>query len=162
MSEQILINEMGDRYDQTTRTTRKGTGMVWPGGGQGITFEIDGVSNTFQLVLPQSFHEMTAKMQQNVIVEQGSNGAMHVQSQDSSELGLAFYPKELTIDDPENMKAGMALIRGTIDPASGRIAGESSMAAHYNDDGVLAVAGTLTFRYTLSLTPPAEGPAKGQ
>jgi len=81
---------------------------------------------------------------------------MHVVSQDTSEFGLAFYPRELAIDDPKNMQAGMAIVRGDIDPASEKITGERSMAAHYNEDGVLSVAGTLTFRYTLSMTRPTK------
>ena len=157
-----LINEMGEQYDQTIRSSRIGQGTVWPGSGQSITFEIDGVSKKYQLVLPQSFHDMTAKLCQKVKTEQGSNGEMRVISEDSTEFGLAFYPKGLQIDDPKNLQAGMAVVRGDIDLASGIIVGERTLAAHYEDDGLLSVPGTLTFRYKLSMTPPAKSPATGK
>lgn len=150
-----LVNEMGERFDQTIRTIQAGQGTVWPGGGMSITFEIDGVSKKYQLVIPQGFNDMHAKMRQKVVMEQGHFGQMHVASRDSSELGLAFYPKDLTIDDPKSMQAGMALMRGDVDLASGKVVGERTIAAHYIDNGVTSVPGTLTFRYTLSMTKPS-------
>ena len=149
-----LVNEMGEHYEMTSRTTRKGSGTVLPGGGQGAIFEIDADSQTYTLVLPVGFNEMQALM----TVEKSSRtvvpGQDPIETHQSEEIGLGLFPQDLTIDDPTNIQAAMALIRGKIDPAGGTISGERTMAAHYTDNPQIVVAGTLTFRYTLGTTPP--------
>ena len=153
-----LVNEMGDKYEMITRTTRTGSGQVLAGGGQGITFEIDAAAKNYALVLPIGFNDMGTMMKIVRTTQIGINVPKPDITKDSSEVGLELYPSNVELDDLKNLQAGMAIIRGEIDPTASKITGERTMGAHY-DDGNKLVHGRITFRYTLTTTPP---PAKGK
>jgi hypothetical protein len=156
-----FFNELGERYDMTVRTTRKGSGSVYPGGGQSITFEIDAAAKKYALVLPMSFNDMGATMTRETLRSIQSKGGAPDETRDSTEQGFGSFPSDLTVDEPANMQAAMVIVRGDVDPASGTIAGERSMGAHYTEGDGKPVAGTLTLRYKLSMTRPAGPKSKG-
>ena len=152
------VNEMGDKFDMITRTTHTGSGQVLAGGGQGITFEIDAAAKTYALILPIGFNDMGTMMKIVTTTQIGIDVPKPDITKDSSEVGLGLYPSNVELDDLKNLQAGMAIIRGDIDPTATKITGERTMGAHF-DDGNKLVHGMMTFRYTLTTTPP---PAQGK
>ncbi len=151
-----LVNEMGTPYTLAVRTTWNGNGMVLPGGGVDPLFEIDAPSATFTLSLPPSFGEMESKMKRlTTRTFTDTNWKNPDVQRDSIEVGMNLFPSNITIDDPKNLQAGAIVIRGAVNPSSGKIAGEHSVAGHYTDADA-TVPGTFVIHYSLSLTPPAK------
>jgi hypothetical protein len=151
-----LVNETGTGLNRSIRTTWTGNGMVFPGGGVDPLLEVDAPSGTYTLTLPYSFNAMEAMIKSQVTTiftdPNWTNPDVH---RDSSETGMGNFPSDIAADDPKNIQAAMILIRGSVNPASGKISGEHSVAAHYTE-ATTPVPGTLTMHYTLSLTPPVK------
>jgi len=151
-----LVDEMGNPYNLEVRITWNGSGKVLAGGGANILCEIDAPKKGFVLALPHVFHEMETRMKRvTTTARTDVNWNNPDVRKDSSEVGMNIFPSQIDFDDPKALQAGMAIIRGTFDPSSGKIEGEHSLAAHYTDQ-YATIPGTITINYSLTLTPPTK------
>ncbi len=152
-----LVNETGSKYDLTVTSTVKGSGPVQSGGMGVSVLELDTSDNSFAVTLPFACGAQGpgAKMQ-IVSVAQGKGGSPD-ESRSERDVRFDTFPADITLDSaPKGSAQGGVLLRGTFDPATGKIAGEQSFPAHWNDNTVTPAPATLTFRYTLTTTPPAK------
>jgi hypothetical protein len=76
-------------------------------------------------------------------------GGAPTESKTTRETNMALFPGRLIIDDPSVMTGETPVLEGTLEPSLGKVSGERSVPAHYEVSGP-ALAGTLTFRYTLT------------
>lgn len=151
-----LVTEMGTPFNQVRRITWNGNGMVSPGGGSDPLLEIDGPSASYTLALPYVFGDMDTKMKQRTTTTDTDINWKNPQtSTDSNTVGMSLFPANIEVDDRKYLQAAGIVIRGKVDPSTGKIAGEHSVAAHY-DDQAKSIPGTIHIRYTLTLTPPAK------
>lgn len=143
-----LINETGTHFNQTTTTTRKGTGMVSPSGM--IMFELNAESKRYLLTLPYVFRDdsMTT-VKEETVVHQEMKGESPSDTRTSYEHGLDLFPSGLGFDDSTATVGDMPVMEGGVDPAGGKITGERTIKGHYSERGA-NVPGIFVFRYTLT------------
>jgi hypothetical protein len=151
-----VLDEMNMLNDIFVRETRKGSGPVLPGGGQGIIFEIDGPTKKYTLQLPHGFNDMNTSLihETQTIVDPKSGDPITTNKKE--EVGLRLFPGMLDIVDSTNLQGGLVTVKGDVDPSTGKISGERTIAIRYDDKSPLTVPGTLTFKYTLTMTKPAK------
>ena len=149
-----LVNEVGTRFDWTRTTTIQGSGLVLAGG-MGVTLlEMDTAKKTYALQLPLVFNAMMARATRTTVDVTSSKGAAPDETRDSNDLPINQYPSPIELDQPQKGAAqGGVLIRGVLDPSSGKISGEQSFAAHYTE-GSATAPGTYLVKYTLTLSKP--------
>jgi hypothetical protein len=153
-----LVNETGSKYDCKITRTMKGSGAVQVGG-MGVTnFELSTSDNSFSLVLPFAFNAQGAGTKLVMVTVLSSKGTPGEETRTENDQTFDLLPSGLVLDNPpKNSPQGGVLIRGTFDPATGKIVGQQSFPAHYDDISATTGPGTLLFKYTLTTTPP---PAK--
>jgi hypothetical protein len=151
-----LEDDAGRRYDTTHTTTITGSGAV-SAGGFGVTIlELDTARESYVLQLPYGFNSMLSRATMETVDVVTYSGAAPEETRQSDDVPFDRVPTGLDLDAPQEGAAlGGVLIRGTLDPASGKIAGEQSFQAHY-DERHKPAPGTLVFKYTLTMTPPAK------
>jgi hypothetical protein len=151
-----LVDETGNKYDSQSTTTMKGSGAVQVGGMGATNFEMSTSDNSFSLVLPFVFNAQSAGTKMVTVDSWSSKGTPGETKTSERDVAFDLYPMGIELDSPPaGSPQGGVLIRGTFDPATGKIVGEQSFPAHYKDSGNPA-PGTLTFKYTLTTTPPAK------
>jgi hypothetical protein len=145
----------------TTRTTGRAEGRV-ASASMLLTLDIDGGTKQYMLCLPFVFNPRNSPpgSQETVTVKE-VKGQSPEEERSTTDFDLQF-PRDLALDDPKNYPQGHVVLKGDIDPASGRISGEQSVKAHFSEANGTTVSGTLTFRYTLTMTPPEKQPAKSK
>lgn len=156
-----LLNELGQAYDLTTTKSCAGEGLMLPGGGQGITFEIAADSNRYLLTIPCGFSGLTNPITVTETSRSSMPGETPIETNQTSQVGSYLLPQAV-FDDPGQLLAGMALVRGEIDPAKDVISGEVTIPAHYPEMPQIVVKGTFTIRYTLSPRPPTKSTSGGK
>ena len=149
-----LVNEVGSKFDWTRTTTIQGSGMVLAGG-MGVTLlEMDTAKQTYALQLPLAFNAMMASATRTTVDVTSSKGTAPNETRDSNDMPINQYPSTIDLDQPQKGAAqGGVLIRGALDPSSGKISGEQTFAAHYTE-GSASAPGTYRVKYTLTLTKP--------
>jgi hypothetical protein len=151
----------GSPYRFTIRTTGRAEGKVLSATTM-VTLEIDAGTGRYLLCLPFVYSpETSSKGSQETVhvTEHEGQPPQEERSTNSFQLG---FPRDLALDDPKGHPEGGVVLKGDIDPATGRISGEQSFKAHFSESDGTIVSGTLTFRYTLTMTPPAKQAAKGK
>ena len=156
-----LVNEVGDHYDffeQTTATYSGGNVYTSP---DQVKFEMNTAKHKYWLVLPYNFQDMSGSSNSVSWVTVTKHRATGTTAWDPEErstntsgvdiIGSAFRLNPL----PNG--ATQPVIEGTLD-ASGKISGEKSFTGRMDRTGEAPV--TLTYRYTVSRTPPPPPVAK--
>jgi hypothetical protein len=148
-----LADETGAKYDWSLTTTITGTGDVQGGGFGGIILEMNTAEKTYVLTLPLGFAS-EAKASRETVEVYSSKGSPPSEERKSDETALNIVPQGLALDTPPSgTPGGGLLLRGTLDPATGKISGEPTFQAHYNEANTTA-PGTIVVKYTLTMTPP--------
>jgi len=144
-----IINEMGSKYDVTTRTTKIGSGKVSPPS-EVVMFEIDAETGRYLLSLPYGFgDDSMTSLQQKTVTQITMDGNVSTDStlhQTSMPNGIG----QIVIDEPSILVGSMPLFEGPLDLSVGKIVGERTVKAHFVE-GVENVPGTLVFKYTLTM-----------
>jgi hypothetical protein len=144
-----LQDEMGQVFDSVRRTTAKGAGKVMPP--TSLVFEIDAKSKRYMVTLPITFGDASpspsVKWETTERVQ--AKGAAPSESRTTRETTLESFPRNVVVDDPAVLIGQLPTMEGSVDPSLGKISGERSVPAHYEETG-RTIAGTLTFRYTLT------------
>ena len=152
-----LVDETGGKYDSKVTRTMKGSGAVQVGGMGATYFEMSTSGNSFSLVLPFAFSAQSAGAKMVTVTFIQGKGTPGEETRSESDQVFDLFPSGIEIDNPpKGSPQGGVLIRGTFDPATGKIAGEQSYPAHWSDLGATPAPGTLKFKYTLTMTPPAK------
>lgn len=154
---QDLVDETGSKYDSKVTTTMKGSGPVQVGGMGATNFEMSTSDNSFSLVVPFVFNAQSAGAKMVTVTFIQAKGTPGEETRSENDRPFDLFPSGLALDNPpKGSPQGGVLIRGTFDPATGKIAGEQSFPAHYDDMSATTGPGTLKFKYTLTTTPPAQ------
>jgi len=150
-----LVDELGEKFDEKTTTTIQGSGKVLAGGMGAILFEMDTSTNSYALTLPFIFNAQSATAKSESVDILQVKGKPPEETRKTAEVPFDLFPGGLAVDDaPEGSpQTGGVLLRGKLDPSTGKIAGERSFKAHYDDRNV-KTPGTMVFKYTLAMTPP--------
>lgn len=143
-----IINEMGSKYDVTIRATRIGSGKVGPPS-ESIMFEIDAETGKYLLSLPYMFRDdsMTS-LQHKKVTQSTMDGHTSIDST-MHETSMEYGVGRLEIVEPGLPVGQMPFLEGPLDPSAGKIVGERTIKALFEDGGD-KVPGTLTIRYTLT------------
>lgn len=149
-----LIDELGGKFDRTVTTTVVGEGLVLVGGFGTTILEMDTVKKTYTLALPHGFNAMLARATLETVDVTTPKGAAPLETRKTEDIPIDRYPYDLKLAEPQagGMAGGM-LIRGVLDPATGKISGEMSFNATHTERNE-TVPGTLVVKYTLSTTKP--------
>jgi hypothetical protein len=155
------IDTAGRPFKFTNRTTGRAEGRVSSASSM-LTLDIDAASKQYTLYLPFAYNPMGSPpgSQETVHVTETEGQPPH-EERSTEDFDLEF-PRDLALDDSEGHMEKGVVLKGDIDPATSRISGEQSFKAHFSDSHGATVSGTLTFRYTLTMTPPEEQSAKGK
>jgi hypothetical protein len=149
-----LNDEMGGKFDWTSTTTANGEGLVQAGGFGVTMLEMDTARKTYMLALPYGFNAMMARATQETVDVTTPKGGAPNETRKTEDMPIDRYPYDLKLAEPqEGGMAGGMLIRGVLDPATGKIAGEQSFSVTHTERNE-TVPGTLVFKYTLSMTKP--------
>jgi hypothetical protein len=157
-----LVSEMGSHYDVVEHTTALYSGGKLYCSPDQVKFEMNSSSRKYWLSIPFTFRDMEGK---GIDVD-------FVTMRKSREPGTTAWKEDetttnkMSIDligegfrpDPLPNGAQVPLIEGTLD-ASGRISGEKSFMGHTDRTGP-DVPVTLTYKYTVTQTPPPARPAE--
>jgi len=150
-----LIDEMGNAFDLTRTTTVKGEGNVLVMGFGAIILEMDTAKKTYALSLPIGTGPTGPGVTHEVVTVIQYKGKQPEEDRKTSEQVLDF-PSGLELEMPDRQAPqGGVLIRGTLEPASGKISGTQTYKAHYPEDSTAAPV-TVVFKYTLTMTPPRQ------
>jgi hypothetical protein len=151
-----LTDEMGGKFDLTATTTVKGSGMVLAGGFGTTVLEMDTARKAYVLVLPYGFNAMMARATEETVTITTAQGSPPNETRQTNDVPIDRYPPELKLDEPQKGGSeGGVLIRGVLDPSTGKISGEQSFMAHYKERNETA-PGTLVVKYTLTMTKPTK------
>lgn len=147
-----LVNELGDKFKQTVRTTRRGTGGVVLGSQQ-ITLEVNGATKRLLVMLPLTLPTVTdATLTEEIVttteLPPGSNPA---EERSTSMRPLGSFPGQLKATEAALAfgDGGAVMIDDPIPLQGGKISGQHTTTATYTDAGA-AVSGTLIVKYTLT------------
>ena len=152
-----LADGAGGVYDSKTTRTMKGSGPVQIGGMGVVTFEMSTADNSYALILPFVCNAQGAGTKMVTVYFVQSKGQPGEETRTENDTAFDLFPAGLEMDNPPaNSPQGGVLLRGTFDPATGKIAGQQSFPAHFNDLSGTTGPGTLTFKYSLTMTPPAK------
>jgi hypothetical protein len=150
-----LVDETGAKYDYTRTTTIRGEGMVLIMGLGAMTLEMNTAKKTYSVTLPSGAAPTGPGVVREEVYAHRAEGQQPTESRESEEQRIDF-PSGLSLVMPQqNGMQGGVVIRGTLDPASGKIAGEQSFPATYTD-GAEKIPATLVFKYVLTTTPPKQ------
>jgi hypothetical protein len=148
-----LLDDDRVEFDWTRTTTIKGTGDVQGGGFGGIILEMNTAEKTFVLTLPLGFAS-EAKASREIVDVTMKKGSAPTEERKSDETALDIVPQGLALDTPPSgTPGGGLLLRGTLDPSTGKISGEQTFQAHYDEPNATA-PGTVVVKYTLTMMPP--------
>ena len=156
MVREDLRNELNQLFKETTRTTASGSASVYPPGS--LMFEIDTTAGEYLLSLPWNFSDMSTEanaVKMESVVRTEVQGEAPLEERTASEMSIDSLPEDLVVEDPSAQAGGSLVVGGKLDPAAGKVSGENTVKVHFKD-GVDTVPGTLVFRYTLTMTPPAK------
>lgn len=149
-----LTDERGEKFDLTVTTTLRGAGLVLAGGFGAIFLEMDTAEKTYSLALPFIFNAMSATARQEVVGVTTYQGKAPAEDRKTSDVPFDLFPSGLTLDEGANGAPGGAmLLRGKIDPATGKISGQQTFPGHYTESNQ-DTPGTFVVKYTLTMTPP--------
>ncbi len=153
-------DEMGYLHKVTKRTTKTSSGNVHPMGSTPLTLEINAKDKKYSLFLTPAYTDMGTMLKWETVDTVETKGEAPAVTSKNGEVGLSLAPSHtLQLDDPKQTGLAMVLVKGDIDPALDKITGERTIPASYKD-GQETVHGTLTVRYTLSMTPPEKNNMK--
>jgi hypothetical protein len=147
-----LVDETGTQYKQIVRTTRRGTGGTSLSSQQ-ITFEMNGATKRFLLMLPATLPMVPdAKLTEEIVTATerppGSTPAEErttaMRPLDSVPAGLKVTDAALAFGDGSGL-----MIDDPVALQGGKISGQHTMTATYNDART-PIAGTLVVKYTLT------------
>lgn len=151
-----LVGDQGEHYDIKTTTTVKGSGNVLALGMGALSLELDTKAKTYVFTLPMGFDAQGAQVKQEQVTFLQVKGSAGQETRETTDVLLDYVLQRLELVDPkESQVQGGVTIRGTLDATTGKITGEKTFAAHYNEHNV-SVPGTLSYKYTLTMTPPAK------
>ncbi|HET6348222.1 MAG TPA: hypothetical protein VFH88_03980 [Candidatus Krumholzibacteria bacterium] len=154
-SNRDFVDETGTVFDVTTTTTIKGTGKVLVMGMGTVILEMNKASKTYMLTLPFGSSPTGPEIKREIVTVARPKGKAPDEQRESGALETDFPARlELNPPQPDGIDGGV-LIRGTLDPAAGKIAGQQTFNVNFND-GPYALPGTLTFTYALTTMPPAK------
>ncbi len=150
-----LVNELGGKFDQTITTTiNKGAGTVQSVCTGVCVLELNAAEKSYVFTAPIGFNAQGAAVKQTKVDVIQEKGGKAFENKSENDVSLDLFPSGLVIDNPEaGTPGGAALIRGTFDASTGKIAGEKSFAGHYVD-GASSIPATIVIKYTLKTTPP--------
>lgn len=149
-----LVGDLGEHFDVKTTTTVKGSGNVLALGMGALSLELDTKAKTYVFTLPMGFDAQGAQVKEDKVTILQVKGSPAQETRETKDVLLDYVLSGLELVDPtQSQMSGGVTIRGTLDAAQGKIAGEKSFHAHYKEHNV-AVPGTLTYKYTLTMTPP--------
>jgi hypothetical protein len=147
-----LVNELGDKYKQIIRTTRRGTGGVALSSQQ-ITLEVNGATKRVLLMLPVTLPTVTdAKLTEEVVTTtELPPGSKPAEERKTSTRGLDSFPGQLKVTDAALAFGGGSgvMIDDPVALQGGKISGQHTMMATYNN-GNAPIGGTLVVKYTLT------------
>ena len=130
--------------------------MVYVGGFGSVTLEMNTSDKSYLLTLPLGFNAQGAGAKMVTVEVTTSKGQAGVENRSEHEVTFDFFPNGVAVDTPPTgAPQGGLLIRGTFDPAAGKIVGEQTYPGHYADGGATAPA-TIVVKYVLTMTPPAK------
>jgi hypothetical protein len=156
-----LVDEMGEHYDTWSQTTvtYAGTGYTSP---SEVKFEMNSASKKHWLMLPFNFKD---------VQDQGNVLKWVTVSKSRKHGAAAWNPEETNTQETlldalgesfrfNEIPAGQTIpiVEGSTD-AAGKVSGSASYAG-YMDRLRRDVPATLTYRYTVTKTPPAAPAAK--
>jgi hypothetical protein len=152
-----LVDEMGahvDTWEQTT-LTYAGSGYTYP---DQVKFEMNSSSKKHWLSLPFNFQDMQNQgnaLKFVTVSKSRAHGATAWQPEEtrSEETGVDVLGESFRFDALPNGQT-IPIIEGTTD-ATGKVSGEKSYNGHMDRLGP-SVPVTLTYRYTVTKTPPAK------
>ena len=152
-----LDDGAGSVYDSKTTRTMKGSGPVQIGGMGVVTFEMSTADNSYALILPFVCNAQGAGTKTVTVYFVQSKGQPGEETRTENDTAFDQNPTGVALDNPpKGSPEGGVLLRGTFDPATGKIVGEQSFPAHFDDLSATTGPGTLKFKYTLTTTPPAK------
>jgi len=151
-----LVDEMGSHFDVDDKTslTYSGTNYTYP---DQVKFEMNSASNKHWLILPFNFQDMTNQGNALKFVTVSKNrphGAANWNPAEThtEETGVDALGESFRFDTIANGQS-IPIIEGTTD-ATGKVSGTASYPGHMDRLGA-NVPVTLTYRYTVTKTPPA-------
>lgn len=150
-----LVDELGAKFDMKKTTTMKGSGAVQVGGFGGVTLEMNTSDKSYLLTLPLGFNAQSAGTKMVTVDVTTYKGKADIENRSERDVPFDLFPSGVAIDTPPTgAPQGGFLIRGTFDPAAGKIVGEQTYPGHYADGG--AAPATIVVKYVLTMTPPAK------
>jgi hypothetical protein len=154
-----VVDEMGSHWDSFEQTTASFSGgNVYTSPDQ-ARFEMNTATKKYWLSLPFTFQDMNDPQKEIEWVTVRKSKAVGAAAWDPEERSTSSTGLDLIGDafrpDPPFANGGLIpVIEGTLD-SSGRISGERSYTGHTARTGP-NVPVTLTYRYTVTQTPPAK------
>ncbi len=140
-----LHSEMGTPYDQTTRTTRTGTGRV--NVSTQLSMELDATAKHYLLTLAHEYQD--DENQAGVLTIDTTNfnreGPKETRTEGKAPLHVT---SSIVIDDSTSKLGQILLVQGDLDPSATKITGERTIKALDGD-----VPGTLRVKFTLTPKP---------
>ena len=158
-----LSDETGGKYDyfaQSTATASGGKAYL----GDQIKFEMDTAKKKYWLMLPFGYTDLNAERNDVKWVRvkkyrPAGTTAWGDEERKTDDASLDTIGDQIKFDSlPANSQ--LPVIVGTLDPSATTITGEKAFAGHLAGEAIPDVPVTLTFKYTVSTTPPAEAAAK--
>jgi len=147
-----LVDETGSPYRQIVRTTRRGTGGTSLGSQQ-ITFEVNGATKRFLLMLPATLPMVPdAKLTEEVVTTtERPPGSTPAEERTTATRPLDSVPARLKVTDAALIfgDGSGLMIDDPVVLQGGKISGQHTMTATYNDVRD-PIGGTLVVKYTLT------------
>jgi len=157
-----LVNETGSHYDYFEQTSAACAGVNVYTSPDQTKFEMNTATHKYWLSLPYAFQSLDGKgdeVQWVTVTKYRAAGtsAWDPEERKTSTAGVDAMGSWFKMDPLPNGST-QPLIEGTLD-ASGKISGEKSFIGRTDRSGA-DVPVTLTYRYTVSQTPPPKPAAK--
>jgi hypothetical protein len=145
-----LHTEMGTPYDLDSRTTIRGSGDVYAPAQ--LNFELNTKTRRFILTFAHEYSDASGTQAKKETVTR----SLWKKSEPTEERNLEdvslVVPQRIIIDEPGALVGQVLAVEGDFDPAAGKVSGERTVKAHY-DDLAVSIPGTLTVRFTLTPKP---------
>jgi lipoprotein-anchoring transpeptidase ErfK/SrfK len=147
-----LVNELGDPFKQTIRTTRRGTGGVALSSQQ-ITLEVNGATKRLLVTLPLTLPTVTdATLTEEIVTTtELPPGSKPTEERSTSMRPLGGFPGQLKATEAALAfgDGGAVMIDDPIVLQGGKISGQHTTTATYKENNE-PISGTLVVKYTLT------------